>query len=63
MITQELRDRVIRAYTVKEMSINIIGKFVCERKVAERILKEAGIDTKKNGMRKLNLSEGWHKTY
>lgn len=46
---EELKQKVIRAYTEKKMTLNVIGKFICARKTAEKILKEAGIELKKGG--------------
>lgn len=46
---EELKEKVIRAYTEKKMTLNVIGKFICARKTAENILKEAGIELKKGG--------------
>jgi len=42
-VTQELREKVIRAYTVKGLSLRNIDMMIVSRVIAERILDEAGI--------------------
>jgi hypothetical protein len=48
-ITQELKDKVIRAYVEKKMGLATIGKLVCPRKVAEKILQENNIELREYG--------------
>lgn len=64
-VSEELKQRVIRAYTEKKMSFNIIGKFICDRAVAERIIREAGIEIKKSrfGSKGSGFNIGKNKTY
>lgn len=66
-ITQELKDRVIRAYTEKEMSFNIIEKFICNRRIAEEIIRESGIEIEKykfgTKLRGFNLGKSNYPTY
>lgn len=47
-VTEELKQKVIRAYTEKGMSLNIIEKFICNRRLAERIIREAGIEIERS---------------
>jgi len=48
-ITPELIASVIRCYTEKHMSIDVIGKLVCPRKIAQEIIVSAGIPLKTRG--------------
>lgn len=48
-ITPELKASVIRCYTEKNMSLDIIGKLVCPRYIAEKIIKDSGIPLKMKG--------------
>jgi transposase-like protein len=47
---EELKQRVVRAYTEKGMSLNVICKFLCARRTAEKILREAGVEIKNGGV-------------
>lgn len=48
-ITPELIEKVLRCYTEKHMSIDVIGKLVCPRFIADKIIKESGIPLKTRG--------------
>ena len=50
VVNQELRDRVIKAYTEKKMSLNVISKFICARKLAQKIIEDAGFTIPKRGV-------------
>lgn len=48
-ITPELIEKVLRCYTEKHMSIDVIGKLVCPRFIADKIIKESGVPLKTRG--------------
>lgn len=48
-ITPELIEKVLRCYTEKHMSIDVIGKLVCPRFIADKIIKQSGIPIKTRG--------------
>lgn len=45
-ITPELEAKVIRLYTKKGLSLNLITKLICPREVAKEILVKNGIELK-----------------
>lgn len=57
-ITPELEAKVIRLYTEKGMSINLIGKLICPRKIATNILIKNNIEIKSSaaGVRNGNFN-------
>lgn len=48
-VTPELITKVLRCYTEKHMSIDVIGRLVCPRYIAEKIIKESGVPLKTRG--------------
>lgn len=48
-VTQELKEKVIRCYTEKNMSVDMIAKLVCPRYITLQILEEAKIPLKTRG--------------